>query len=92
MKIDEIPWDWMKEEHISKYGYSGTLIRVLRIKYGISKKDLATMLHIRPRKLDKFESLDNIGIKVAKQLAIIFGIEDWHIFRNRSGIKYCKIS
>ena len=80
---DGIPWEIIKEEHFQKYGYSGTLIRALRIKNCMRRSDLAHALGKRESSIAKLENKDKIGIKLAKDLQRIFSIPDWRSLRNK---------
>lgn len=82
---NEIPWDWITEEHIKEFGYSGTLIRALRIKSNNTRETLANLLHKRISYVKKLENTDKIGIKAAKDLQEIFKeyTDDWRVFRNK---------
>lgn len=84
MSENKIPWEWIKEKHIEEHGYSGSLIRVLRIKNNYTRRQLAAMLKKSKYTLNKLESTDRIGIKVAKDLAAIFKLDDWRILREKS--------
>ena len=79
--LPSIPWDIIKLKHINEYGYSGTLIRALRVKNNLTRNHLAGLLKMRRSKLQRIEETDRIGIKLAKQLASIFKVEDWRVLR-----------
>ena len=81
----QIPWEWLTLEHIEKFGYSGTLIRALKIKSGYTKESLACLLNKRKSYIKKIENTDKVGIKLAKELQLVFKdyTDDWRIFRNR---------
>jgi ribosome-binding protein aMBF1 (putative translation factor) len=80
-----IPWKWITEEHIKHFGYSGTVIRALRIQRNMTRDSLANKLRKRVSYIKKIETTDKIGIKLAKELAIIFSPEvtDWRLIREK---------
>ena len=82
--MNDIPWQYVKETHIRTYGYSGTLIRALRIDRGITRKQLSLYLKKRMSTIKKIENTDKIGIKLSKQLCDIFKIDNWRILRDKS--------
>lgn len=87
-KKQPIPWDWIIEKHIETFGYSGTLIRALRLKSNYTRETLANLLHKRLSYIKKIEKTDRVGIKAAKELQIIFKnfTDDWRVFRDRPNI------
>jgi len=78
----ELPWDLITTERIKQYGYSGIVIKALRVKRGLSLESLGRMIGKRRSSVERIESTDKIGIKLAKKLADIFKISDWRILRN----------
>jgi transcriptional regulator with XRE-family HTH domain len=79
----QIPWHYVKPQHLTDYGYSGTLIKVLRIEKGLRQKDLSRRLGKRVTTIQKLESTDKIGIALAKKLARIFDLDNWRLLRNK---------
>lgn len=82
VKIEKIdPMTLIKDKHIEKFGYTGSVIRAHRIMRGIQMKHLSEMLRIRSSTLNRYECGEKkLGIKLAKQLAEIFKI-DWRNLR-----------
>jgi DNA-binding XRE family transcriptional regulator len=81
-ELDDI-WKLLNTQHINKYGYSGSLIRALRIKNNLTREHFAQQLHKKRSTVEKWENSDKIGIKLAKDLAYFFKLKDWRILRNR---------
>lgn len=77
----KIPWMEIKQEHITKYGYSGAVIKHLRIKMGLSAKSFARALHKNIKTINRIENSDRIGIKLSKDLQMFFGLNDWRTLR-----------
>ena len=82
--MTSIPWEWILDRHIAKYGYSGTVIRSLRIKHSMTRKQLANALKKRNSFIKKIENTEKIGIKLAKQLAYIFSLSNYRELRDKS--------
>lgn len=80
---DTIPWELIKLVHVEKYGYSGTMLRALRITRNLSRELIASRLKKRSSYVEKLENTDKIGIKIAKDLADIFGLTNWRILRTK---------
>jgi hypothetical protein len=82
---NNIPWEWVTEDHIKEFGYSGTLIRALRIKSNYTRETLASLLHKRMSFIKKIETTDKVTIAIAKSLQKIFYTytDDWRVFRKR---------
>ena len=79
-----IPWQHVKDTHIANFGYSGTMIRALRVDRGITRKQLAHLLRKRMSTVKRIENTDRIGIKLSKQLCAIFKVDNWRILRDKS--------
>lgn len=78
----ELPWDLITEERIKEYGYSGIVVKALRIRSNMNTTALANRLRKRRSTIEKIEKTEKIGIKLAKELADIFKISDWRLLRN----------
>lgn len=80
--LPSIPWEIIKLNHIKTYGYSGTLIRALRIKNNVTRGNLTNILKVRKSKLQKIEKTGKISIKLAKQFVKVFKVENWRVLRD----------
>jgi ribosome-binding protein aMBF1 (putative translation factor) len=78
----ELPWDLITDQRIAQYGYSGMVVKGLRVKSGMSIYQLSDLLQKRKSTVEKIENTPKIGIKLSKKLADIFKVSDWRLLRN----------
>ena len=79
--VIEIPWDLITEDRLIKHGYSGIVVKALRVHNNMTVRQLAERLRVRRSTIEKIENTPRIGIKLAKELSYIFKIENWRLLR-----------
>jgi hypothetical protein len=76
-------WKVLDTSHVEKYGYSGAMIRALCLSTHTLRSKIVNTLNIRKSTLEKLENTDRISAKFAKQLALIFNLQDWKVLREK---------
>jgi len=85
--VHNTPWDLISTEKLQGKPFSGYIIKAFRVTKGWNVHQLANLLGIkRVSALRRLESKERIGIKRAKELANIFDIADYRIFRSKTDL------
>jgi hypothetical protein len=80
-QFNEIPWKLVTKDRLIKHGYSGIVIKAMRVTCNMTVRQLSERLRVRKSSVEKIENTPKIGIKLAKELSYIFKLEDWRILR-----------
>lgn len=77
---DFIPWRDVAKEEIEKYTEIGLMVKSGRYKAGLTQKELAELIAVRPHHISEMEhGKRSIGKKMAHRLADIFNV-DYRVF------------
>lgn len=87
--VENTPWSLLTSTRLdSESHYSGFVLKAFRVGKGWNAHTMACQLGIkRISALHRIENTDKIGIKRAKELAKIFKIPEYRIFRDRDKLE-----
>jgi len=82
--VENTPWHLLTPIRFEEFAYSGLMLKVFRINKGWNNKTLGYNLGImRGSSIVRLENKERIGIKLAKQVAELFDIPEYRIFRQK---------
>ena len=87
--VENTPWSLLDGTRLDRENhYSGFILKAFRVGNGWNVHMMACQLGIkRVSALHRIENTDKIGIKRAKELAQIFKIPEYRIFRDRAKLE-----
>lgn len=75
-----IPWRDVAKKQIKKYSEAGVVIRGSRFKEGLTQKELAELLGVKPHHISEMEhGKRSVGKEMAQRLGKVFKV-DYRVF------------